>query len=224
MSFCANCGKPLQDGEVCNCQNATNNIYAPPMPNNSKTIGKGLAVMGAGLVAGVVIIALVFSAVFGGGYKKPIKDYVKAMNNHDTKKMLSVVLPESKMKELKKEMKDSIIDWDAFLDKMDDSIEEAMEELEDDYGKNVKFSAKILDKEKLKGDELEEIQEEYEDEFDAEIKKAYKLKVKMTIKGKKDEETDKASVYVVKVKGDDWKLYDYDDEMNLNNSLGLSLF
>lgn len=216
MTFCSNCGKPLQDGEVCSCQYG-GGIVAQ---NNKNNVGKGLAVMGAGLVAGVAVIVLVFSSLFGGGYKKPVKDYVKALNHCDTKKLLSVMLPDDKIKELKKEMKDSIIDWDALLDKIDESLEDNMEELEDDYGKNVKISAEILDKKKIKGDELEEIQEEYEDLYDAEVKKAYKLNVEMTIKGKKDKETNKSSLYVVKVKGDDWKIYDY----NLSDSLGLSLF
>lgn len=219
MTFCPNCGKPLQDGETCNCQNGNNNIYpATTIPNNKNTISKGFIVMGAGLLAGVVIIVLIFSAIFGGGYKKPVNDYVKAMNNYDTKKMLSVMLPKSKMKEIKKEMKNSIIDWDAFLDKMDEGLEETMEELEDDYGKNVKLSAKIINKKKVKGNDLEEIQEDYDDAYDAKVKKAYKLKVEMTIKGKKDKDTAKVSLYVVKVKGDGWKMYDFDDDLDIGIS------
>lgn len=215
MKFCSNCGRPLQDGEVCNCQNGNNNIYPTSiMQNNSKAVSKGFMVMGAGLLTGIVIIVLVFSSLFGG-YKKPVKDYVKALNHYDTKKMLSVMLPDSKMKEIKKEMKDSIIDWDAFLDKMDDALEETMEELEDDYGKNVKVSAKIVNKKKVKGDDLEEIQEDYDDAYDAEVTKAYKLKVEMTVKGKKDEDTEKVSLYVVKVKGDGWKMYDFDDDLDI---------
>lgn len=218
MTFCSNCGRPLQDGEVCNCQYNGNNIYSAPVTSGGSgknAMNKGFIVMGAGLVAAVVIVVLVFSAIFGGGYKKPVKDYVKALNHHDTKKLLSVMLPDDKMKEVKKEMKESIIDWDAFLDKMDDYLEDTMEDMEDDYGKNVKFSAKIVNKKKVKGDALEEIQEDYDDLFDADVTKAYKLKVEMTVKGKKDEDSEKVNLYVVKVKGDGWKMYDFDNDLDI---------
>ena len=225
MAFCSKCGKEIPDGAVCDCQSG-NSVYPSPVVENTNSksaVNKGFIVIGAGLLAVIVIIALIVSSL-SGGYKKPLKNYIKAINKCDTAKMLSVTVPKSKMKELKKEMKDSIIDYDAFLDKMDDTLEDAMEELEDDYGKNVKLSAKIVDKKKVKGDDLDEINEDYEDEYDAEIKKAYKVKVEMTIKGKDDKDTKNVSIYVVKVKGDDWKLYDYDNEMTIGNSFAMSLF
>ena len=222
MAFCSNCGKQIPDGSVCDCQ--YNNVYPSPITqNNHNTVNKGFVIMGAGLLAIIVVVVIIVSSL-GGGYKKPINDYVKAVNKCDTKKMLSAVLPDKKLKEIKKETKDSIIDFDALLDKMDESLEESKEELEDDFGKNVKFSAKIIDKKKIKGDDLDEIKEDYEDEYDAEIKKAYKTKVKMTIKGKEDKDTENISFYVVKVKGDGWKIYDYENEMNIGDTLGLSLF
>lgn len=225
MSFCSKCGKEIPDGGVCDCQ-SDNSIYPSPVVENTNSksaVNKGFIVMGAGLLAVIVVIVLVVSS-FSGGYQKPIKNYIKAVNNCDTAKMLSVMVPKNKIKEFKKEAKDSIIDYDAFLDKMDDMLEDSMKELEDDYGKNVKFSAKILDKKKVKGDDLDEIKEDYEDEYDAEVKKAYKMKVEMTIKGKDEKDTEKISLYVVKVKGDGWKLYDYDNEMNFGNAFSTSLF
>ncbi|MBD5159353.1 MAG: hypothetical protein HDT23_03825 [Ruminococcus sp.] len=216
MSFCPNCGRPVPDGTVCNCQ-----ITVPKQKN------KFIVPVIAGVA--VVAVAIGVSNVAGAGYKKPVKDFVKAINKCDSKKLLSVVMPESQLKEIKKEVKDSIIDWDALLDKVDEALEEEMEELEDDYGKNVKFSAKIVNKKKVKGDDLEDIQEEYDDSFDAEVKKAYKLKVEVSIKGKKDSDSDKISVYVVKVKGDGWKIYDFDNstgifDFDLDDIFGYSFF
>ncbi|MDE5861492.1 MAG: hypothetical protein K2H28_04795 [Ruminococcus sp.] len=202
MSFCPNCGRQVPDGTVCNCQSIV------PKQKNKFIVP---------VIAGVAVVAVAIgvSNVAGAGYKKPVRDLVKAINKCDTKKLLSVVIPESQLKEIKKEAKDSIIDWDALLDKMDEALEKEMKELEDDYGKNVKYSAKIVNKKKVKGDDLEDIQEEYDDTYDAEVKKAYKLKVEMSIQGKKDKDSEKISVYVVKVKGDGWKIYDFDSNAGI---------
>lgn len=213
MSFCPNCGKEIPDGAICDCQNIENPI---PKGKNKLILPVGVAVVAVAVIIGV--------SSAGGGYKKTVKDYIKAVNKCDTKKLLSVTIPENKMKEIKKEAKGSIIDWDALLDKMDDALEGAFKELEDDYGKNVKFSVKISDKEKIKGDDLDELQEEYEDIYDAEVKKAYKLKVEMTIKGKDDKDTKKSSLYVVKVKGDGWKVYDFDSGMDIGDAFSYSFF
>ena len=56
-----------------------------------------------------------------------------------------------------------------------------------------------------------------DDNFDAEIKKAYKVKVEIKIKGKEDEDTEKGWLYVVKVKGDGWKVSTFDDESGLTS-------
>ena len=73
------------------------------------------------------------------------------------------------------------------------------------------MSVDFVSKKKADKDDLEELQELYDDTFDADVKKAYKVKVKLTIKGKEDEDSEKANLYVVKVKGDGWKLAPYDD-------------
>lgn len=170
----------------------------------------------------VVAVVMLFSSL-GGGYKKPIKDLVDSLNKGDSAKMFSAVIPDNKIKEMKKELKDSKFDWDDLMDEIDDGLENVMEDLEDEYGKNVKFSVKFLDKKKVKGDDLDEIEEMYDDEFDAEITKAYKVKTEITIKGKKDKDSEKSWLYVAKVKGDDWKVTTYNDESGITDMLD-SLF
>ena len=123
---------------------------------------------------------------------------------------------------MKKEMKDSKFDWDDLVELMEEGLESGMESLEKQYGKNVKFDVKFLDKKKIKGDDLDEIEEMYDDEFDAEITKAYKVKTEITIKGKKDKDSNTNWLYVVKVKGDDWKVSTYDDESGITDMFDLS--
>lgn len=224
MAFCPNCGKALPDGVTCDCQGTDNSGITPVTAEKNNNSKKGFLVMGVALVAVVVIIVTLISSTFGGGYKKPVNELVTSLNKCDSAKMISAIVPKKKLKELKKDMKDSKYDWSDLTDTMDEGLEEMLEGLEDEYGKNVKFSVKFVDKKKVKGDTLDEIEEEYEDDFDAEISKAYKVKVKMQIKGKDDEDSNSSWIYVVKVKGDDWKISPYDDESGLTDLLSYSLF
>lgn len=222
MAFCPNCGKELPDGTICDCQNNNNtfgNISIPAKPNNKNQ----LLTIGIAAIAVIVVVVLLVSSL-GGGYKKPVKDLVDSLNKGDSAKMFSAMIPKKKLKEFKKEMKDSKYDWNDLIDKMDDALESANDLLEDEYGKNVKYSVKFIDKKKVKGDDLDDIEEDYEDNFDAEISKAYRVKVEMKVKGKKDEDSNTAWLYIVKVKGDDWKISTYDDETGITNMFGSSLF
>lgn len=219
MAFCPNCGKALPDGVACDCQN--NNAFGDSPVSKKKGGKKFLAIGGVAVVAVTAVVLL--TSTLGGGYKKPVNDLVDSLNKGDSAKMFSAVIPDSKIKEMKKELKDSKFDWDDLMDEIDDGLENVMEDLEDEYGKNVKFSVKFLDKKKVKGDELEEIEELYDETFDAEISKVYKVKTEITIKGKKDKDSEKSWLYVAKVKGDDWKVTTYNDESGITDMLD-SLF
>lgn len=210
MAFCSNCGKEIPDGMICDCQ--MQNMDFVPKNNNKKQF----IVIGIVIVAFILVICLIVSS-FGGGYKQPVNDFIKGFNKSKSEKIFSAVLPDDAVKELKETLKEEDEDWKDFIEEMDDSLEEAREELEDDLGKNVKLSVKFLDKKKVKKSEFEKLEEEYDDDFDAKVKKAYKVKIEMKLKGKDDEKKNKGWIYVVKLKGDDWKLASYGDEAGLSN-------
>lgn len=216
MAFCKNCGRELQDGEVCNCSNTFGEVTT----TKKKITVKFLAAGGVAIVL-VVAVVMLFSSL-GGGYKKPVKYLIDSLNKGNAEKMFYAIAPDKKIKEMKKEMKDSKFDWDDLVELMEKGLESGMESLEKQYGKNVKFDVKFLDKKKIKGDDLDEIEEMYDDEFDAEITKAYKVKTEITIKGKKDKDSNTNWLYVVKVKGDDWKVSTYDDESGITDMFDLS--
>ena len=80
-----------------------------------------------------------------------------------------------------------------------------MDSLEDEYGKNVKVSYKVTDKDELSDKKLKNIQEGLKDNYDIpkkSVTKGYKVDVDMTIKGKDDEDTNETTLYIVKIKGD----------------------
>lgn len=219
MGFCPNCGKEIADGMVCDCQSV--NVSEEVI--TSKNQKKGFAIIGVALVIIIVAVIMMFSSITGG-YKKPVNQLINGLNSCDFEKVFSATIPDDKLKEVKDQLKEYDMDWDELIEEMNDSFEEYIEELEEDYGKNVKFSVKFVDKEKVDDDEFEELEDAFEDDFDVEIKKAYKVKVKVTIKGKDDKDSSTSWLYVAKVKGDDWKVSTYDDESGLSDILGSSLF
>ncbi len=212
MAFCSNCGKVIPDGAVCDCQMQADNNPSAPKGSNKRQ----LIVIGISVIALIVVLCLIISSL-GGGYKEPVNDLVKGFNKNKSSKIFSAVLPDDAVKELKEAAEDDDEDWKDVLEDADDSLEESKEDLEDELGKNVKLSVKFLDKKKVKKSDFEEIEELYDDDFDAEVKKAYKVKIEMKLKGKDDEKKNKGWIYVVKLKGDGWKLASYGDDTGLSS-------
>lgn len=236
MPFCQFCGKQYPDGSSCDCaesqavkQGNNNNSYNPyadgsfssvenksnPIQNavNSLNVSEGgngkKQVIGLACIGGAVLVVLLvfFKLISGGSYKKPVNEFVKGFNKADSEKIISSMLPDDYIDEIEDKLGDK---WDDSLDVVDDSIEDYLEDLEDDYGKNVKMSVEFDSKKKADKDDIKQLEKIY-DEVDAEVTKAYKVKAKMVINGKKDKDSQKVNLYVVKIKGDGWKLAPYED-------------
>lgn len=189
MKFCEDCGAPLGGANVPN----VDDIKAMVMENKEKVIG---------LAAIVVVVILILAILCGGGYKKPIKNMIKAANTGKVTYALKT-LP----KQVQKEYKDD----DDILERVEESLENQKKADEKEFGDNVKYSVKILDKIKLEKEDLEEVEEslgeefeeaEYvDDEKDVRVTKGYKVAVKQITKGKDKKEVDYDTVYVYKVNG-----------------------
>ncbi len=129
-----------------------------------------------GIVVAVLVVVLLFSLIsscFGGNYKTPLKEANKVINKKqtDVDKIVDTMTPSfvaDTYKDLMKVMKKSDMEEDMKdkLDDMEDSLDDMYDALEDEYGKNVKSSYKITDKDKLDKDDLEEIQDAYNDSGD----------------------------------------------------------
>lgn len=212
--FCENCGTEMQDTDVkcpnCGAEVKTETVVekvveevktnTEPAKETTTTKAskssmdtKTYAILG-GIAAAVVLLLIIIVALFsGGGYKKPIDNMIKGMQNCNAKTYLKAY-PEV-MRE----------DYEDYV--TNKSLRSMLESFEDDYGKNIKISYKILDKEKIEKKDLTKVQEDLEDEYpDAKKNKikvtaGYKLTVKMTIKGKDDKDTDTTTIKVYKVGG-----------------------
>lgn len=182
MAFCENCGRPLADGEVCNCTQAqaseqgtaqtdtaeAEGVFAnePVVKNEPKNKGKkGFA------VAVVVLVIIVVGSVaaflhIANGYKRPINDITSAVNKKttDVDSFVAAVLPDfaaSSYKKAVKIMKTSE-DFTESYDGIGTALSAYYEQLDESHenGWVVKFD--YADKEKLEAEELEIIQNSYE--------------------------------------------------------------
>lgn len=226
--FCSNCGKQLDDNAVF-CNNCGTKLgqpaqqqYSQPVDmssygfvnNGATAVKKGskktlviVCAFVAVLIAAVVILLVL---VRGKGYEKPFDKMVKGVEKCDAKSLISMYIPD--------EFSDAILndedlseklygaDYDEYCEKMGEQFQE---ELEDRYGKNVKVSYKIINKEKLEKDELEDAQDQLDKNLDGikidykpKVKEGYKVKVKISYKGDDNKATDTQSVCVFKVNND----------------------
>ena len=197
--FCENCGAEMADDQVIcpSCGNGAQaekeaqpiveNVESNPTSSKKSELIKKVGIIG-GLVAVVVIIIAILASLIGSGWKKPIKNYIKALNKCDGDLYEEVYPDFMKTKKSDSDLKD---------DKKED---------EKDYGDNVKYSVKILKKTKISKDELKDVEEYVEKKYDTstEIKKGYKVKVETKVKGKEDYDYSTSTIYVYKVDGK-WK-------------------
>lgn len=182
----------------------------PAEPDNKK---KTNIMIIAAVAAVVIVFVIIFALILGGSYKKPFNRFIKGINKNDIELSLEQLFTEDMMDNVKDDIEDETDgDWQEFCDDAEEAMEEMKEYLEDDYGKNVKFSVKFLNKKDAKKRELKNIEKLYNlDDDEIEIKKAYKVKVELRIKGKDDDEDMKLNLYSVNIKGEGWKIM-VDDE------------
>lgn len=199
MAFCKFCGKEIPEGSACDCAGAQAAPAAAeelnqPASNNQT---KGLIVIAGAAVLLIVILVMLISSL-SGGYKKPVKDFVKAINKGDGEKFMETMLTDDMIDEL----------GDDGLELMDNLIGYITEAAKDQYGDNAKFSIKIKDKEKIDKDDLKDLESVYSSTYDAdiEISKGYELEVEVSVKGKEGKNSNETELDVIKIKGEGWKL------------------
>ncbi len=149
-------------------------------------------------VALILSLVVCLAACGGSGYKSLVGDYVEAMNDCDAEKMLDA-LP----KEYIDYMEDQGIDEDDLIDELEYYLELMFEELEDEYGDDIKITYKITENKKMDKDDLEDLQDEYDEmDYDIDIEEARELEVELTIKGDDDKDTDDLDLIIIKVDGE----------------------
>lgn len=170
---------------------------------------KKYGVIAATAVVLLVVIIVVISAIASGsGAKGALKTYFKAVENENFKKYISV------MSEGEKKLY-NLVDDEALEIEIEDELKNRMDNLEDKYGKNVKYKIKVTDKDEMTTKSLNVIRNAYSlsnDLAEVEIKKGVELDFEIEIKGKEESAEGSGSALIVKEDGK-WKVYEI--ELNI---------
>lgn len=192
--FCTGCGAKLNRGEAVKA----GTTIAPESNDKNRKVG----IIAVAAIAVIVIVVAI--ALFGGrSYKATVNKFVNATFDSDAKAIFELI-PD--------EMIDYALEEEGYDDdELDELIEEANEELQDqlDYienylGKDWKVSYEILSIEDVKGDDLDDLKDDYED-IDVKVASAKTIEVQLTVKAGETESSNSLDVSVIKV-GRSWYL------------------
>ena len=208
--FCRQCGAQLEDDavkcEACGyelvkpeaaAQPEGENTQAPAANKlNNKMIGI-IAGAAAALVVLIVVLVLVFS---GGGYKKSIDTYIKALTTGDSD-LIEALAPEEYWDYMAEKSGSST---KKIISSVADTFDQIIDMAERAYGDNFKITYKIEDKDSLSKGQLNDIRDTVNSTYDIankSVTEGYELDLELTFKGKDDERSEDATVYVVKIDG-----------------------
>lgn len=219
MAFCKHCGTQYPDGGSCPnpaCPGAQQ--QAPVQPDNQpgNPLDGGFndamahvkknsgAIIGA--IVGVIVLILII--VFLGGHtgaKGAANKYAKnVFKKNGFKSVAKVTMLDDAYKEYK-----SDDDFDEDKDAYKDGIEAMKDNDVKIKVKSVKKVGKLNTKERKQAKAIFKDQaEDYDVDDDIEIKKGYEYEVKVKVNADGDKSTETFKIWVVKVKGDGWKVID----------------
>lgn len=166
---------------------------------------KNLIIIGGGLVL-LILLLILIKLIAGGGYKSAVKDYIKSINKCDGELYCETLYTEDYIEELADDMD---YDVDEYYDYRSEMLEDLYDEMEDEYGKNVKIKVKFEDARELRSVKLNDYEDNYDRYYDSnvEITKGYKVECELTIRGRDDDDSENVDFYVFKIKGEGWKVY-----------------
>jgi len=200
--FCTNCGNQIEEGAAV-CSQCGTKVEAETAVKAKfdpiawfKGLDQTVRYITLGVVGVLVIAIVLISAFSGGGYTKPVDNFFDGFISGDADKMMKA-FPEEVVEELE--------DSDYFdLDDIEDMLDELVDELEDEYGKRVKFSYKVEEKDSLSEKKLDALKDELKDSYGIskkDVKDAMTLELEMTIKGSEDKDSEDMEMTVVKIGG-----------------------
>ncbi len=167
------------------------------------------------IVAGVLVLALVLSLVFGGGYTDALDNYVDLFMGKSS--AIAKSAPDAYWDYMEEEEDTTLKELkETFEDEYDEQIE-AMEEF---FGKRVKLTYEVIEEDELSARKLKKIAESLADDYDMDVKvsEGYMIEVELLLKGSEEELEQTQEFTVLKIDGK-WYLvnmYEYDGEYSVN--------
>lgn len=198
--FCTKCGAPL-DNNAAFCTNC--GAVADKKDNVLNLHNKNTAILLGGILAGIIILTILISLIFGGGYKSAINNYFEGFEDTNAKKFMKA-MPECQIEYLEESLKD-YSKFDSLAEYFEYCLEEALNKIEDEYGDDISISYEIKDKEELSEKELKDIRKRLENNYDnddVKVTKGYEVQITAEIKGDDNSDEEDITVKVAKVDGD----------------------
>lgn len=198
--FCTKCGAPL-DNNAAFCTNC--GAVADKKNNVVNLHNKNTAILLGGILAGIIILVILISLIFGGGYKSAIDNYFEGFEDTNAKKFMKA-MPECQIEYLEESLKD-YSKFDSLAEYFEYCLEEALNKIEDEYGNDISISYEIKDKEELSEKELKDIRKRLENNYDnddVKVTKGYEVQITAEIKGDDNSDEEDITVKVAKVDGD----------------------
>lgn len=183
--FCPKCGTPVtpmpgagQAGPGAGPQPPYQQPGGGQPPHQGPAAGKASKIpifaIGA-IVILVVAVILIFRACAGGGYEKPIKNFMQGMEDLDADKMLSAFPPEAL-----EALEDEGYDEDEISEQFEQMVTAGMDSLGFDIDYAIDYE--IEDATELSKREISDIEEAFEDEdIDLSIKEGRSVDLTLTI-------------------------------------------
>lgn len=206
--FCGKCGAELPD-EAMFCNVCGENFTVTPEEPVAVNGGNALVnkvmeykkyfVPGAIALVAIILVIVLISSLAGSGYKRAAKNYI----NGTLKGKYSAyekMYPKEVWDYMEENVSEDILDEDYF----EDNYEDMIDYLEEEYGKDIKISYKITDKDKLDEDDLKDLRDSLKDTYDMakkDVTAAYELELEVTVKGDDDEDTNDMDIVVYKYDG-----------------------
>ncbi|MBO5460579.1 MAG: zinc ribbon domain-containing protein [Ruminococcus sp.] len=205
--FCRKCGAQISGAEKF-CPQCGAQVIPAQQPNNGSGFQAGPAsqpvkaaagknkvpylAIGALVIIAVIVIVLVKTLFFSNNYEKPIKNFMKAVEEQDTDLLLSV-FPDEIYEYMEEET-------GMDEEEVEEYMEYSVESMADYYLGDIKIKYEIDDVRDLSKGEIQDIEDEFYDIMDIKDGKSVEIETKVYVDGEKVEDED-ITLEVIKVGG-----------------------
>ncbi len=204
MKFCTQCGNQLGDEKFCTkCGAPVPQDNIGEYVNTSSAAGRGKSNKNIMLmaIAAVVLVIVVICVVkiFGGGYRSVANEYMEAMLDGDAEKIMSL-MPDKYIDYIAEERYDG--DRDEMTADLQDSLDEAFEEFEEEGVDVSDISYKIVEIRDWDKEDISDYNENFAEEgVGIKFSNAKTVKIEVTVSADGAKETDTDYCLVAKIGG-----------------------
>jgi len=214
-NYCSKCGAPVApDALACgNCgaslASGSGKVFdvgaLKLLINRNKNKIMKIARIAVPAAAALLVLVIIICAIAANsGAKGAAKKYFKAIQKQNVEDYIELMPSNSKLYYANEQ---------DLYDDVEDNLATTLDYLETEYGKNIKFKLKNIEKDELTNKKFKLITSAYSvnDTLRAiEISKAYEVDFELAVKGKDDDDENDVSLVLIKENGD-WKVYEASD-------------